>query len=273
MKIEGEYGENFKLPRECKDLESVMRNHNNITKLKISPDYLVDEHHLTQNISYYVTPSELKKLTNCLSEINSERKNFNTTEFPFIPTLKSLEISNCSSLKCISNKYDCGSSLKELTISSCEKFSFLDSKLDDLTYLKIENCENIDFFPSLKSLKTLVIEKFNNQSFQTFERKNVESIEISGCNDLMLVDFLSYTNLKNIKITFCNSIVFLKIEGCANLESLIIEDCDNLATLDLSSQEPIPKNRKIKHCDKLLNVFLPEKLEQMISDQSENSFL
>jgi Leucine-rich repeat (LRR) protein len=261
MNIEGEYGNgNFNFPPNCKDLKLLLENHNNVTRLRVQREfYLVDQDKIVEHFGDSTSPSELQKLKNCVSEINNQRKLFDMTSFPFVSTLKSLSILGFDNLETIQDRDEHNTSiLEKLFIHFCKKFSFTGLNFEKLEFLKIDDCDNVTFLPSLKSLKTLEINNSKITDLSTFLCENLESIEIKFCDHLSRCDFSGLTKLKTIRVQFCNTIENLKIENCPNLESLTISHCDTLETLDLSSQEPIPKNLLVSSCHRFPKTIYPQ---------------
>lgn len=175
----------------------------------------------------------LKSLTLMSDEIKgSGLKNLNN-----LKELVTLELSECSKLKCLPN-IDNLTKLEELILLNCEKLRELPS-LKSLTHLKglnLSNCNNIAVLEldDLINLEELHLEKLINLfKLDVSGFKHLKALNLHGCFNLSSIKGLSeLEGLVEIFFGVCENLKeFPELHPRAKLKTLHLEGCQEITHL------------------------------------------
>lgn len=202
---------------------------------------------------YYIRLEEPEQ-GSLLQEISNAKRGAYTLTVPNInhlyeykiSSLKSIDISGCSSLKAIgssSNIFKECPNLNTVNLSGCTK----------LESIKFQNCPSLKYVNLSGCTKLESIEFQKCYSLKSLGLTESESINISGCTSLSSIgNFCECTSLKYINLSDCESLEYIgpnafrdctslesvNFSGCAKLEyiySNAFMDCTSLKSVNLSN--------------------------------------
>ncbi|KAH9288926.1 hypothetical protein KI387_033043 [Taxus chinensis] len=207
-------------------------------------------------------------------------KNLTEVDLNMLTMMKSLKLTDCANLKCVSGICDL-TNLVVLEISGCSELelpclshlSCLESvKIDKcmkLNCLGLDNCKNLnsiclEFMDSLigvdfKMVTALKSLKFNHctnlKSVSGLcDLRNLVKLKIGECSELEELSGLSHLScLESIEIYRGQKLNSLHLESCANLNSVLIESMENLIEVDFKMVTAL-KTLKFNHCKNLKSV-------------------
>ena len=186
------------------------------------------------------------------------------------PSLESLDLSGCVQLK-DPNFSEC-SNLRDLNLRGCtqlRKPKF--NNCFNLENLNLNECFELqasDFSDCFK-LKMLKLEKITDDSLTTIlstPPPSLESLDLSGCDQLKDPNFSEYSNLRDLNLRGCTQLRSPRFNNCSNLENLNLNACFKLQAPDFRDCSKLKTLKLEKITDNSLTTILstpPPSLESL----------
>ncbi|KAH9288834.1 hypothetical protein KI387_032951 [Taxus chinensis] len=207
--------------------------------------------------------------------------NLTEVDLNMLTTVKSLKLTDCLNLKCVSGICDL-TNLVVLEISGCSELEKLPclfhlnclesvkiNKCMKLKCLQLDGCKNLNStclefmenligvdFKTVTTVKTLMFNHCKNLKSVSglCDLTNLVKLKIDGCSELEELSGLSHLScLESIEIHRVEKLKSLQLDSCKNLNSVFLESMENLIKVDFKMVTAL-KTVKFNHCRNLNSV-------------------